>query len=82
MKDTIIQNVWVEHSTTGFWINGPLDALMISGCTVRNTFADGINFHQGVINSLVEQSVLRNLGITFYYFHYLLLLLILIVFRR
>lgn len=72
--------MWVEHSTTGFWMNGPLDALLISGSTIRNTWADGINFHQGIINSMVEQTVLRNLGI--FSFLYFINLIYLIVIRR
>jgi len=57
-----IQNIWIEHNKCGMWLDGPFDSLHITGVTIRNTFADGINFHKGVTNSMVEQSILRNLG--------------------
>jgi hypothetical protein len=44
------------------WLDGPFDSLHITGVVIRNTFADGINFHQGVTNSWVEQSIIRNTG--------------------
>jgi hypothetical protein len=61
-----IQNVWVEHFTTGPWIgvgNKPAaDGLVVSGCRFRDLFADGINLSNGASNSLVEQSHARNTG--------------------
>jgi len=60
--NSTIQNVWIEHNKCGMWLDGPFDSLHISGAIVRNTFADGINFHKGITNSWVEQSMLRNLG--------------------
>jgi len=57
-----IQNLWIEHNKVGMWLNGPFTGLHISGVTIRNTFADGINFNIGVTNSMVEQSVIRNVG--------------------
>jgi len=44
------------------WLDGPFDGLHIVSTTMRNTWADGINFHQGVTNSVVEQCILRNTG--------------------
>ena len=44
------------------WLDGPFDALLISGVDIRNTMADGVNFHGSVTNSVVEQSFLRNTG--------------------
>jgi len=61
-SNTTIQNVWIEHNKCGMWLDGPFDSLHITGVIIRNTFADGINFHKGITNSIVEQSILRNLG--------------------
>jgi len=44
------------------WLDGPFDSLLVTGVTIRNTFADGINIHKGITNTVIEQSVLRNLG--------------------
>jgi len=61
-SSSTIQNVWIEHNKCGMWLDGPFDSLHITGVIIRNTFADGINFHKGVTNSVVEQSILRNVG--------------------
>jgi len=62
MIASVIQNVWIEHNKCGMWLDGPFSDLLITGCTVRNTFADGINFHKGITNSVVEQTIVRNTG--------------------
>jgi len=62
MNNAQIQNVWIERDKCGMWLNGPFNALHISGVTIRNTFADGINFNIGAGNSMVEQTVVRNTG--------------------
>lgn len=60
--DSIISNVWVSHQKCGFWLDGPLQNLLITGAVIRDTTADGINFHKGVANSVVEYSWVRNTG--------------------
>jgi len=62
MLQSVIQNVWIEHNKCGVWVDGPFSDFLITGCTIRNTFADGVNFHKGVTNSVVEQTVVRNTG--------------------
>jgi hypothetical protein len=57
-----VQNLWIEHDKCGMWLDGPFNGLLITGVTIRNTFADGINFHFGVTNSVVEQTIVRNAG--------------------
>ncbi|HLI47531.1 MAG TPA: glycosyl hydrolase family 28-related protein [Chthonomonas sp.] len=61
-KNSIIQNVWIEHKKCGLWINWPTDHLYVVGVRVRDTMADGINFAGGTSHSMVEQSELRNTG--------------------
>ena len=46
----------------GAWMDGPMDNLVFTGMRIRDTTADGINFHDGVTNSKVTNSDLRNLG--------------------
>eukprot|EP01121_Diplochlamys_sp_Union-15-3_P022794 TRINITY_DN980_c0_g1_i3.p1 TRINITY_DN980_c0_g1~~TRINITY_DN980_c0_g1_i3.p1 ORF type:complete len:412 (-),score=97.02 TRINITY_DN980_c0_g1_i3:33-1268(-) len=59
---SVVQNIWVEHDKCGMWVDGPFDSLLITGATIRNTFADGINLHKGISNVIVEQTTVRNTG--------------------
>jgi hypothetical protein len=59
---SVVSNVWVEHTVPGMWINGPTDGLLITGCRMRNTFADGINLAFGVVNTTVKHCNVRNTG--------------------
>jgi len=60
--DSVFGNLWIQHTKCGFWLDGPFDNLLITGVFIRDTTADGINFHMGVTNSVVEQSIIRNSG--------------------
>jgi len=62
LNNAQVQNLWIEHDKCGMWLDGPFTGLHVSGVTIRNTFADGINYHQGVKNSIVEQTIVRNSG--------------------
>jgi len=55
-----MQNLWIEHTKVGMWLDGPFTQLTITGVTIRNTLADGINFHVGISKSVVQQSMIRN----------------------
>jgi hypothetical protein len=63
---SLLQNVWVEHFTTGAWIgingNTPASGLMVHGARIRDLYADGINLCNGTSNSTIEQSSARNTG--------------------
>jgi hypothetical protein len=59
---SVIQDIWIEHTKVGIWMDGPSSGLLIVGDTVRDTFADGINLHMGVSNTTVEQTQVRNTG--------------------
>jgi alpha-1,3-glucanase-like protein/F5/8 type C domain-containing protein/HYDIN/CFA65/VesB family protein/centrosomal CEP192-like protein len=62
MSNSTVDRLWIEHDKVGAWMDGPMDNLVFSGVRIRNTTADGINFHKGVTNSKVTNSDLRNLG--------------------
>ena len=62
MSSSTVSNIWIEHDKVGAWMDGPMDHLTFSGMRIRNTTADGINFHGGVTNSTVTNSDLRNTG--------------------
>jgi hypothetical protein len=61
-----IDNVWMEHFTTGPWIGQgnapPITGMVIHGCRVRDLYADGINLNMGASNDTVEQCHVRNVG--------------------
>lgn len=65
-----IHDIKIEHFEAGVWIgdyskNKPLNytnGLTISNATIRNNFADGVNFAQGTSNSTVINSNIRGNG--------------------
>jgi len=62
MSSSTVSNIWIEHMKVGAWLDGPMNGLTFSGMRIRNTTADGINFHGGVTNSTVTNSDIRNTG--------------------
>jgi len=60
--NSMVQNLWIEHTKCGMWLDGPFNGLHVTGTTIRNTYADGINLHMGISNVVVEQTILRNVG--------------------
>src|SRR6201999_2735415 len=55
-------NLWIDHTKVGAWMDGPMNGLTFSGMRIRDTTADGINFHGGGTNSSVTNSDIRNTG--------------------
>jgi alpha-1,3-glucanase-like protein/F5/8 type C domain-containing protein/CARDB protein/ASPM-SPD-2-Hydin domain-containing protein len=62
LSSSTVSNVWIEHTKVGAWMDGPMDKLTFTGCRFKNLYADGINFHRGVTNSTVTNSLIRNAG--------------------
>jgi Pectate lyase superfamily protein len=60
--NSMIQNVWIEHTKVGMWFDGPFSDLLVIGCRMRDLTADGLNLHDGIGNVTVEQSQIRNSG--------------------
>jgi Pectate lyase superfamily protein len=61
-----IDNVWMEHFTTGPWIgqsgSPPIDGMTIQGCRIRDLYADGVNLNTSTSNTNVTQCQARNTG--------------------
>ncbi len=57
-----LQNIWVEHTKVGYWLGAASNGIVITGCRMRDMFADGVNFYKGTSNSVVENSHFRNTG--------------------
>lgn len=62
MSNSSVANLWIEHTKVGAWMDGAFDKLTFSAMRIRDTTADGINFHGGVTNSTVTNSDIRNTG--------------------
>jgi F5/8 type C domain/Protein of unknown function (DUF1573)/Abnormal spindle-like microcephaly-assoc'd, ASPM-SPD-2-Hydin len=62
LSNSSVANIWIEHTKVGAWMDGPMNALTFTGMRIRDTTADGVNFHDGVTNSSVTNSDLRELG--------------------
>ncbi|MEN3308349.1 MAG: hypothetical protein V7603_4551 [Micromonosporaceae bacterium] len=62
LNNSTVDRVWIEHEKVGAWMDGPFTNLVFTGMRIRNVTADGVNFHNGITNSKVTNSDLRNLG--------------------
>lgn len=59
--NSTISRVWIEHTKVGMWIENSRN-LKITGCRMRNTIADGINFCVGMNQSTIENCTARGTG--------------------
>ena len=61
-----INNIWMEHFTTGPWIgqsgSPPIEGIVIHGCRIRDLYADGVNLNTSTSNATVSQCQARNTG--------------------
>jgi hypothetical protein len=62
LNNSTVDRLWIEHMKVGAWMDGPFTNLVFNGMRIRDVTADGINFHNGITNSRVTNSDLRNLG--------------------
>ncbi|MFI5613755.1 discoidin domain-containing protein [Amycolatopsis sp. NPDC051903] len=59
---SVVQNLWIQHTKVGLWLDGPFDGLTVRGNRILDQTADGLNLHQGISNTLVTNNFLRNTG--------------------
>ncbi|MGW4487881.1 discoidin domain-containing protein [Amycolatopsis sp. NPDC004368] len=59
---SVVQNLWLQHTKVGLWLDGPFDGLTVRGNRILDQTADGLNLHQGISNTLVTDNFLRNTG--------------------
>ncbi len=62
LSASTISNLWIQHTKVGMWLDGPFGGLTIKGCRIQDTTADGINLHEGVSHTVVENTLVRNTG--------------------
>ena len=60
-ENSTISNIWIEHTKVGMWIENSKN-LKITGCRMRNTMADGINFCVGMAQSTISNCSARGTG--------------------
>jgi Pectate lyase superfamily protein len=60
LSDSTIDGIYIHHTKVGIWLDGPLNNLTIANTVIADQIADGINFHNGVTNSKVVNSLIRN----------------------
>jgi hypothetical protein len=62
LSDSTIDGLYIHHTKVGIWLDGPMNNVTIQNTVIADQIADGINFHQGVTNSRVVNSLIRNTG--------------------
>lgn len=62
MSDSTVDNVWLQHTKCGAWMDGPMDNFTLKNSRILDQTADGVNFHMGVTNSTVTNTFVRNTG--------------------
>ncbi|MFF7360050.1 glycosyl hydrolase family 28-related protein [Streptomyces sp. NPDC008125] len=62
LSDSVIEGLYVHHTKVGMWFDGPMSNLRITGNTITDQIADGLNFHTGVTDSVVRNNFVRNSG--------------------
>ncbi len=59
---SVIERLWLQHHKVGLWLDGPIDGLRITSLRIFDMTADGLNFHRGVKNAVIENSFIRGTG--------------------
>jgi len=62
LAHSTIDNLWIQHTKVGAWLDGPFDGLTISRLRILDQTADGINFHDGITHSTVTDTYVRGTG--------------------
>jgi hypothetical protein len=62
LSDSTIDGLYINHTKVGVWLDGPMNNVTVENTVIADQIADGINFHQGVTNSRVVNSLVRNTG--------------------
>lgn len=60
-QDCTVSRLWIEHTKVGMWFY-VCSAIVIEGCRMRNTLADGINLCVDTRNCVIQNSTARNTG--------------------
>jgi hypothetical protein len=62
MNDSTIDGLHIRHTKVGLWFDGPMTNVRVTNTMIVDQIADALNFHNGVTNSLVRNTFVRNTG--------------------
>lgn len=62
LSDSTIDGLYIHHTKVGMWFDGPMHDLRVTDNVITDQIADGLNFHTGVTDSVVEGNFIRNSG--------------------
>jgi hypothetical protein len=62
LNQSTLINLFIQHTKAGVWLDGPMDGVTVRSLRILDQTADGLNFHGGVTNALVEDTFVRNVG--------------------
>lgn len=62
MSRSEIANLWIQHTKVGLWFDGPMSQIAVRNLRLLDLTADGLNFHRGVTDAVVEDSFVRGSG--------------------
>ena len=62
LSDSVVDNLWLQHVKCGGWFDGKMNNFTLKNSRILDTTADGVNFHKGVTNSVVQNTFVRNTG--------------------
>jgi hypothetical protein len=60
LNDSMIDGLYIHHTKVAVWLDGPMNNVTVADTFIADQIADGINLHQGVTNSRVVNSLIRN----------------------
>src|SRR5260370_21643103 len=60
LNDCEMDGLYIGHAKVGIWRGGPMHNVAVESTVIADQIADGINFHQGVTNSRIVTSLIRN----------------------
>jgi len=61
-NQSLISNLFIQHTKAGLWLDGPFDGLMVTDLRILDQTADAVNFHGGVTGSVVQNTFVRGTG--------------------
>ena len=59
---SVFERIWIEHMKCGFWTTFGTRNMILRDSRIRNLKADGLNFCDGTVGSVVERCHFRNTG--------------------
>jgi hypothetical protein len=62
LSNSTIDGLYIQHTKVGMWFDGPMTNLKVTNNIIVDQIADGLNFHTGVTNSVVQGNFIRNTG--------------------